>query len=328
MPVPYEIKDDPLYPQGGVAAVLVPDAAGSAAGVVEVLIGQDDPERPFLGPAGWQPTEYRWRSGPVRAEGSSLVIPLGERITAQIEDYTPLLISLPLLERSGRVVWADITPPSSLGQLVSNSGASAGPSFINEWAIPEQPSLPEPEPQPVPGPPPPPKPEPLPPAPEPPPIVLPDGAVPPKPRKRWPWIVAPLVVAVIAALWALAEYEKTLPSYRHKRAVALLASGGPDDAWSLLTPLESEGYGPTLLYLAQAIDSVDFTPGLYSQPNDLAAIQLYTRACAAGAKEEKQDALAALGRLETVLRTRADEGDARADQYLRMQLPKAQTTCR
>lgn len=110
----------------------------------------------------------------------------------------------------------------------------------------------------------------------------------------------------------------------HERGIAAAAAGNADEAWRQLRRPEAENYGPTLLYLAQSLDSVDFTQGLYREPNDIAALQLYARACAVG----ETGASAALGRLETEMTRRAAEGDVLAGEALRLEMPKAKTACR
>ncbi|KAA0675710.1 hypothetical protein [Roseomonas genomospecies 6] len=110
----------------------------------------------------------------------------------------------------------------------------------------------------------------------------------------------------------------------HERGLAAAADGNADEAWRQFRRPEAESYGPTLLHLAQALDSVEFAQGLYREPNDIAALQLYARACAAG----ETSAPAALGRLETEITRRAQEGDVLASEALRLEVPKAKNACR
>ncbi|MGF7177634.1 hypothetical protein [Azospirillum doebereinerae] len=350
MRLPYDVKDDPAFPQGGVAAVVVPAAAGRADAPVKVVVMQDDPEFPFLGPSGWQAVEYRWVSGPVRSEGSDLIVPLGERVTAQIEDYTPVRIGLPELGLEGQAVWQGITPPSNPGAPVSDPGGRSGSSFAASQAPsvaePPPPPLPIPPPTPPTPPPPAPPPPPPPPSPPPPPPISP----PPLPwwSKWWLWLLVAVLLLLIAAALLASRSTETPPvapaappqaavpapppapalpptlAELHDRGVSAAAAGNVDEALRQLRKPEAESYGPTLLYLAQALDSVDFAPGLYREPNDIAAIQLYSRACAAG----EAGATAALQRLETELNRRADEGDMLSREALRLEIPKAKTACR
>ncbi len=132
--LPCTIRDDNAYPDCGVVAVVIPTSAGGTGDPLEVVIAQDDPGLPYLGPSGWQPTEYRWRSGPVRREGSDLIVPLGERVTTQLEDYTPLRILIPTLDLEGQAVWQGITPYPRMASPVANPGGRGGSSFPTEIA--------------------------------------------------------------------------------------------------------------------------------------------------------------------------------------------------
>lgn len=155
-----------------------------------------------------------------------------------------------------------------------------------------------------------------------------------------------VVVLALAVLWYVGAFERDDPTeqrvadepvvpppppapesaaQRFARASEAIRAGNPDAAAGLLHQLETEGHGPTLLLLAEAIDSIDFTPGLYTAPNDIAAIQFYARACAG---PERQAALSGLQRLGTALRARANEGDAVAEQLVTMQVPDAMAKCR
>ena len=131
-PLPFTVRDDPSYEGGGVVALVVPTAAGRAGSPVEVVIAQEDPSRPFLGPLGWQATEYRWRSGQVRDEGADLIIPLGERVTTQLEEYTPLRIMVPALGLEGHTVWQGISPGPRSTTPVMSPGGRAGSSFSDD----------------------------------------------------------------------------------------------------------------------------------------------------------------------------------------------------
>lgn len=341
MRLPYEIKDDDHYPRGGVAAVVIPAAAGRASGPVDVIIAQEDPESPYLGQRGWQAVEYRWQASPVRDEGTDLVVSLGERVTALIEDFTPVRILLPDLKLEGQAIWQGVTPPSTTVPPAGDPSARGGSSFLTAPPPPPPPPAPPPPP-----PPPPPVPPPSPPSPPSPPVDN-DG------KRRWlPWaILLALVVAGAAAAFLLYQrgQEQTAVAPQpapaqapvspappaspspppplaelHERGIAAATAGNADEAWRQFRRPEAENYGPTLLYLAQSLDSVEFTQGLYREPNDIAALQFYARACAAG----ETGASAALGRLETEMTRRAAQGDVLAGEALRLEMPKAKTACR
>ncbi|WP_282189011.1 hypothetical protein [Azospirillum sp. SYSU D00513] len=379
MRLPYEIKDDDHYPRGGVAAVVIPAAAGRASGPVDVVIAQEDPESPYLGQRGWQAVEYRWQASPVRDEGTDLVVSLGERVTALIEDFTPVRILLPDLKLEGQAMWQGVTPPSTAVPPAGDPSARGGSSFLTPVTVAPPPPPPPPPPTPSPPPPPPPPPvevvqpvvvQPVEPEPEPvvsesqtetvpvsPPPDTPPPDTPPPDRNKtgrsWLLPVILLVLIVAAAFAAFLLYpqgeEQTAaapqpaPSQTpappaapapppppltlaelHERGLAAAAAGNADEAWRQFRRPEAESYGPTLLHLAQALDSVEFAPGLYREPNDIAALQLYARACAAG----ETGASAALGRLETEITRRADEGDVLASEALRLEVPKAKNACR
>ncbi|MBF0305350.1 MAG: hypothetical protein HQL41_06860 [Alphaproteobacteria bacterium] len=90
----------------------------------------------------------------------------------------------------------------------------------------------------------------------------------------------------------------------------------------LLRP-RREGYGPTLLFLAETMDSIGFTPGLRQQPNDMQALQLYTSACRGGVAGARE----AILRLKKVLDESAGRGDVVAREILRLEMPKAKAVC-
>ena len=107
--------------------------------------------------------------------------------------------------------------------------------------------------------------------------------------------------------------------------MSAIAENRFDEAARLLNALEAENYGPALLYRARLADSVDFVPGFYARPDDVAALQLYAAACRAGQKAGVRDDL---DRLERALRDKADDGDGIAAETLRLQLPKTKLDCR
>ncbi|MFV3074868.1 hypothetical protein [Niveispirillum fermenti] len=110
---------------------------------------------------------------------------------------------------------------------------------------------------------------------------------------------------------------------RHAAAVAAAEAGRFDEASTLFHALEREGYGPSLRYMAEAKDSLDFTPGLFNAPSDVDALVLYERACVA----RETGVSAVLDRLEAALRAREEQGDVVARQLLNLRLPAVRQSC-
>lgn len=353
----YEVRDEAGRP--GVACVVVPAAAGRARGIVEFIVVGDDVERPYLGLQGWQPVEYRWRSDKVRDEGVDMLVPIGERVTCQIEDYATLTIRFPALGCEGVVSWQGITPPVGGAPAAASRDPGGGSSFFNEPVVePAVKAAPEPEPEPEPPPP-------LPPPPPPP---------PPDDRRGLGWMLAVLALLLIVGAGAGYAYYAKLgpfavaapppaqetppspppapaeppppaqpaqqqpapaqpttpqptpltPEQKQTQIQTWVTEGRYDEATRLLNELENANFGPAQLYRARMLDSIDFVGGLYAQPNDRAALELYAKACRNGQTAAARDDLQ---RLAQALRKMADEGDAFAEQNLRTALPKAMSDC-
>ncbi len=406
--VAVDLREDETYPQGGVAALRLCDpglaAAGSDRAPVEVIIRRNDEQEPFLGPAGWQVSEFRWQSGAVRGDAAGLIVPLGPLVCGQVEDYTPLEFQLPGLGIAGTAVWSEISPPpTGTGGAPSRLGPLAGSSFGAAEPPPEPTYEPAPEPKPEPppipklepGPPPTPKLEPI---PEPDPVMRDVGAsvppVPPHirmpqppqepaaaPRKTmklvllslgYVLLLALVIGGVIAVLWdekdapasqPVARQEEEMPfpaeeqapeaeavaqapaepeaavepeqpsgattvptrsaAERHADAVEAAQEGRRNDAVRGFQSLRMEGYGPTLLYLARAYDSVDFVPTVSMAPDDGEALSLYAAACEAGETGVAED----LAALRAVLQAKADQGDQIARMTLQFGYSDAEAAC-
>lgn len=110
---------------------------------------------------------------------------------------------------------------------------------------------------------------------------------------------------------------------RHAEALEALKNGKKNEAARQFDQLERENYGPTLLFLAKEIDSVDFTPRIVNRPDDMKALGLYRRACQAG-----QAGRLDVDWLERELKRRAEQGDGVAAESLRIALPSAKQACR
>ena len=111
------------------------------------------------------------------------------------------------------------------------------------------------------------------------------------------------------------------PDEVHACAMGTLGEGDLDRARSLLR--QNEDYGPTALYLAQQIDSIDFQEGLFVASDDIEAARLYGIACAQGVAE----APSSLAAVEAVLAQRADQGDRMAGEILRGPISNAREAC-
>ncbi|MBF0304849.1 MAG: hypothetical protein HQL41_04275, partial [Alphaproteobacteria bacterium] len=146
----WQVRDGYEDGRGGVAVVVVPVLGDRAGRPLNVVIARtDDEEEPFLGPEGWQPVEFRWHSGATRCEGVDLLLPLGQRVTAQIEDYTLLRLRLPEFGLEGQVLWEGITPPpSGAGPAVDPSVGAASSFTASDVTPPPPPPPPSPPPQP------------------------------------------------------------------------------------------------------------------------------------------------------------------------------------
>ncbi len=105
--------------------------------------------------------------------------------------------------------------------------------------------------------------------------------------------------------------------------VAAHRSGEADKARLLLRQAERQGHPPALLYLARQVDSIDFEPGLFAEPDDIEALGLYARACAAGLAEAVDDVAA----LREVLEAKAEAGDILARETLEGPLVETEEIC-
>ena len=130
--IPILVCDDDFYTQGGIVDLVVPSSAASLNGSVELIIMQDDdPSLPYLGPSSWQATEFRWQSGPTRARDGDTLVPLGERIAAQLEDFQTFRVVFPAHALEVVTVWQGVTS-CSLGPNVSRvSDTRAAHSFVS-----------------------------------------------------------------------------------------------------------------------------------------------------------------------------------------------------
>lgn len=376
MVIPLEVRNDRNQPGSGIAELVVPRAAGRAAGILRLVIMQADEEEPFLGPAGWQAGSFVWRSGHAQAGDGDLLVPIGPLVTALIEDYTPLLVRLPDLDLEGQLMWSGITPPPSMKAGRPDPGADAASSFpggapppVMARPVPAAPPPPPAEPPAAMEPPPVAEPAPAPVAepaisgkpvadtppdstpdtppddpPDDPPLSDPPDPVPPPgdgPRRRgllW-GVAALLLVAFLGGAYWLGgggggadDSDRTADivpppppglADRYEMAVAAAQAGRFDEASTLFHALEREGHGPSLRYLAEAKDSLDFTPGLFEAPNDLDALLLYERACVA----RETEVPAILDRLEAALLERVEQGDVVARQILHLRMPAVRQSC-
>ncbi|MCF8479928.1 MAG: hypothetical protein K9H25_05815 [Rhodospirillum sp.] len=356
------LEEDFSYAEGGVAGLRLMGGDIFPGTPVDVVIRRATNTDPFLGPRGWQSSEFRWRSGNSRAEGTDVIVPLGPLVGSWLEDYTPLEFDLPGLDLQGSAVWSDISPPGSDVQSKGRTmGPDGGDSFGDASAPPPLPPHPTQQAPTVSVTPPEPETAPLDlkAAREAPDDILANRAAsdgttpvtgspspePPKPGFPW-WLVAVLVVLLLAGAGAayslLVMDEGTtvtvqpdsppvvgeaapLPTQdeRLTAAVAAVDRGQPDDAIQALRALDAENHGPTLLYLARAYDSMDFQPGLASKPNDIEALKLYARACEANAAGAQES----LRTLEAALRERVNQGDRITGETLRLAYPPAATAC-
>ncbi|WP_029011520.1 hypothetical protein [Niveispirillum irakense] len=363
MMIPFEIRNDRKQPGSGIAELVVPRAAGRGTGILQLVIMQADEEEPFLGPNGWQAGSFVWRSGHAFSHDGDLLVPVGPLVTALIEDYTPLLVRLPDLALEGRLMWSGITPPPSMKASRADPGVDAANSFPGGAPPPAATPAPVPPPLPMPPEPPvpPPAPEPDPVTPPVAPAIPDEPSVPvepepadpttegtpdstppaqetPRPPRRgliWGLAALLLVAGLALAYWLTTGGADTgmagdvgpaMPpglAERHAAAVAAAEAGRFDEASTLFHTLEREGYGPSLRFLAEAKDSLDFTPGLFSAPNDMDALVLYERACVA----RETEVPAVLDRLEAALRTREEQGDIVARQLLNLRLPTVRQSC-
>lgn len=101
-------------------------------------------------------------------------------------------------------------------------------------------------------------------------------------------------------------------------------AGDVEGARTALRQAAAQDHGPSLLFLGELLDSVDFQAGYFTQPNDIAAMEYFAKACQQGTPAAAQ----ALTTLGEALRTRAAQGDAMADIALRVNFEEAQQLCR
>ncbi len=100
-------------------------------------------------------------------------------------------------------------------------------------------------------------------------------------------------------------------------------AGETDKARLLLRQAQHQGHPPAALYLAKEVDSIDFEAGLFAEPDDIEALGLYAKACAA----EIAEAVDAVAALREVLKAKADEGDILARETLEGPLVETEEIC-
>ena len=132
-----QIYDDPIRAQGGFAALEIAGAGsdGAPSEDISIIIGGGESDAPYLGPNGWQASEHYWKPTDRRAEGDALIFVLGPEISGQIEDFTPLQITIPALDLAGVVIWDGITPPQNWGAARSEAMGSAQFEALSDGRI-------------------------------------------------------------------------------------------------------------------------------------------------------------------------------------------------
>lgn len=185
-----------------------------------------------------------------------------------------------------------------------------------------------------------------------------DEPPPPEPRKlRWllPLIVFLLIAGGTAAALVFLDKEETqqaeaepeeqepeekatpskptapTPKELFAKGQSALQAGKFDEARPLLRQAEAAGNREAALLLAQRVDSLGFEAGLFAAPDDIEALRLYGKACAAGEDSERATVLTAakkdLGALGEALKIKADQGDAIAADTLRGPFKEAEELC-
>lgn len=322
-----------LDPRRGGRAELTIDPPEFLPARLSVSIRRGATSKGFLGPEGWQQVEHLFQAETFAETEGKLVLVLGpEVVDNELRDFDVVEITFPEVGMVGQVVWEGITRTIALAPEAPPPPPSPLP--------PPPPPLPGPEVQETEGgetngggggggggrgpliagaillllllagggywltrdegtpvvavvPPVEPVPTPPPPTPEPP---TPDPVAPPA--------VDPLEAA-------------------HGRGLAALEAGDCATAQTELRPGLDAGYGPTLLLWAERQDSVGFEACLTETSNDIRALANYQKACEA----DTPDVTPALQALLDELKRRADQGDAVAEEVLRVAAPKAIEAC-
>ena len=119
------------------------------------------------------------------------------------------------------------------------------------------------------------------------------------------------------------ETAEPTPDELYELGVAAHEAGRNDEARTLLRQAERAGHGPAALYMAQQIDSLDFTPGLFTDFDDIEALRLYGVACRQGAA----GAAEGVAQLKAELEARSGQGDIIAGEIVRGPLTQAMEAC-